>query len=180
MNDQVKYLIKVVLIFFCAISLIDLMQVQSFEFKNILNLLSSNVSCALFFALIYEKWLWQYDFFHQIKNINGDYCGEISFERNKNFETKLADVKIKQSLLSTRVTLKTDEITSTTISSVILKENDAQILYYTYVINPKNMYSKKNPIHHGTCRFLLDDTKNISGTYWGSTKTNGDIILTKK
>lgn len=180
MSNQVKYLIKVVLIFFCAISLFDFMQIKSYEFNDILNLLSSNISIALFAAVIYEKWIWKYDIFHKIKNINGDYCGEISYERNKNFETKSADVKIKQSFLSTRVTLKTDEITSTTISSVILKENDAQILYYTYVINPKNMFSKKNPIHHGTCRFLLDDTKKISGTYWGSTKTNGDIVFTKK
>ena len=138
MSEQVKYLIKVVLVFFCVKSLFDLLDIQSYDIENIINLLSANTSSAAFFAFLYERWLWEYDVFHKWKNINGNYLSEITYTNKSKLETKIGDVKIKQSFLTTRITMQTDEMTSNTISSTLLNENGSQILYYTYIINPKS------------------------------------------
>lgn len=60
-----------------------------------------------------------------------------------------------------------------------MEENEQYVLYYTYITNPKSKYSKENPIQYGTCRLLINSTDKLTGTYWTSRKTIGDMELTK-
>ena len=55
--------------------------------------------------------------------------------------------------------------------------DDEYILYYTYITNPKNKYSKLNPIQYGTCRLATSNPNNLVGVYWTSRQTIGDIEL---
>ena len=72
--------------------------------------------------------------------------------------------------------ITTNEITSNTIVANLVEENEEYILYYTYITNPK---SKENPIQHGTCRLMLSNKDCLTGSYWTSRQTIGDIELKK-
>lgn len=97
--------------------------------------------------------------------------------------TKKTKVKIEQTYTSITVSLKTDEIESSTIISEIVKSNNQFILYYLYVTNPKAKFSKKNPIQLGGCKIILESLNEINsndtlrGTYWTTSKTIGDMKL---
>ena len=89
-------------------------------------------------------------------------------------------VRIRQTLLSVKVQITTNEITSNTIVANLVEENEEYILYYTYITNPKSKYSKENPIQHGTCRLMLSNKDCLTGSYWTSRQTIGDIELKRK
>lgn len=76
--------------------------------------------------------------------------------------------------------ITTNEITSNTIVANLVEENEEYILYYTYITNPKSKYSKENPIQHGTCRLMLSNKDYLTGSYWTSRQTIGDIELKRK
>ncbi len=88
-------------------------------------------------------------------------------------------VKVKQTLLSIKIQITTNEITSNTIVGNLVEENEEYVLYYTYITNPKSKYSKENLIQYGTCRLLTNDKNRLVGTYWTSRQTIGDIELEK-
>lgn len=47
---------------------------------------------------------------------------------------------------------------------------------YTYMTNLTAATQSENPIQYGTCRMILDgDNSRISGKYWTSSNTTGDI-----
>jgi len=109
--------------------------------------------------------------------IFGSYTGEINYTHQHNEgRNKIVDVKIEQSYLSTKVYLSTDEISSSSLTSDIVNENGEMVLYYTYITNPKNKYSKDNPINRGTARLVINGN-TIEGVYWTSRNTTGDIII---
>ena len=48
--------------------------------------------------------------------------------------------------------------------------------YQIYMTNPTTATQSENPIQYGTCRMILDgDNSRISGKYWTSSNTTGDI-----
>jgi hypothetical protein len=138
------------------------------------------IGIALILMGLYERWLWQYSPFEKIPKIKGEYFGYIEYSYNGNFDKKEATIKINQSLLSTNVKITTDEITSNTIASNIVRENGEYVLYYTYVTNPKSKYSKENPIQYGTCRVISKNESELQGSYWTTRQTIGDIYLRSK
>lgn len=107
----------------------------------------------------------------------GTYQGIIEYSFNGVAEEKETFVKIKQTLLSIKIQITTNEITSNTIVGNLVEENDEYVLYYTYITNPRSKYSKENPIQYGTCRLLTNNKNHLSGTYWTSRQTIGDIEL---
>ncbi len=137
------------------------------------------IGIALILMGVYEQWLWLYNPFEKIPKIKGEYSGYIEYSYNGTFDKKEATIDIKQSLLSTRVKIITDEITSNTITSNIVHENGEYVLYYTYITNPKSKYSNDNPIQYGTCRITSNIKSGLQGTYWTTRKTIGDIYLKK-
>jgi hypothetical protein len=138
------------------------------------------ISVALILMKIYEHWLWQYNPLEKIPNINGEYAGNIEYNYNGNSDKKETTITIKQSLFSTNVKITTNEITSNTITSSIVLENNEYVLYYTYITNPKNKYSKENPIQYGTCRIIVKSKTELQGIYWTTRQTIGDIYLKRR
>lgn len=94
--------------------------------------------------------------------------------------TKSIQINIKQSLLQTNVEIITNEISSQSITSSLVLENEQSILYYTYITSPKSRYSTNNPIQYGTCRIMIRDGELPVGTYWTSRQTKGDITFKSK
>lgn len=138
------------------------------------------ISIALIIIGLYERWLWQFIPLEKVPNIKGEYIGIIEYNYNGNPDKKETTISIKQSLLSTNVKITTNEITSSTITSSIVLENKEYVLYYTYITNPKNKYSKENPIQYGTCRVIIKSKTELQGTYWTTRQTIGDICLKRR
>lgn len=128
---------------------------------------------------VYCKKLWRYNPCEKMPKLEGTYRGKIKYCYNGKMGEKITIVEIRQTLLNTKVKVKTDEITSSTIASSLVEENGEYILYYTYITNPKGQYSDKNPIQYGTCRIQINQENKLDGVYWTTRKTIGDIVLNK-
>lgn len=138
------------------------------------------ISFTIVIMGLYSGFLWRYNPLEKIPKLMGDYEGVIEYSYNGTVVKKDTFVKIRQTLLSIKVQITTNEITSNTIVANLVEENEEYILYYTYITNPKSKYSKKNPIQHGTCRLILSNKDCLIGNYWTSRRTTGDIELRKK
>lgn len=136
------------------------------------------ITFALFW--IYERYLWKKLNFFKIPVMNSEYTGiiEYNFKNKENF--KEIELSVKQTLFTTNIKIKTDEIVSNSITSKIVLENNEHILYYTYITNPKMKNSENNPIQYGACRLPLSNVEEIEGIYWTTRETRGDIKLKKK
>lgn len=137
------------------------------------------ISITIIVMGIYCGVLWRYNPLEKIPKLTGTYEGTIEYNYNGISEKKETSVSIKQTLLSIKIQITTNEITSNTIVGNLLEENNQYVLYYTYITNPKSKYSKENPIQHGTCRLVVDSKDRLVGTYWTSRQTIGDLELKK-
>lgn len=137
------------------------------------------ISVTLFIMGLYSGWLWRYNPFEKVPKLMGTYNGIIEYNFDGKQSRKNTVVIIRQTLLSIKIQIKTNEITSNTIVGNLVEERDEYILYYTYITNPKSKYSKINPIQYGTCRLSTSNPNNLVGVYWTSRQTIGDIELTK-
>ena len=140
-------------------------------------------------SLIYIKWLWRYCPWENIPRFAKKYRGEIHYTYGDG-GTKQSEILISQTLFSTHVTIKTDEITSDTITSDLIEENNSWFLYYTYITDPQAKYLKGNPIQRGTARLKIKKYESsfikrkktinrLEGNYWTTEQTTGDMILQK-
>jgi hypothetical protein len=177
MNDSIK---KFLIIGLCvAIGLFILFYTitKPTGTYDIINCVSKAISLTVVLMGFYERFLWKFNFLDKTPQINGFYSGTIEYEYNNKPEMKKASIEINQSLLSVRVKIITNEITSSTIVGNLIIENEENILYYTYITNPKSKYSQDNPVQYGTCRLLTKNKNELQGTYWTSRQTKGDINL---
>ena len=137
------------------------------------------VSLTTILMLLYCRFLWKYNPLEKTPKLMGTYRGTIEYCFNGAAENKNTTVIIKQTLLSIKISINTNEIISNTIIGNLVKENDENVLYYTYITNPKSKYSKENPIQYGTCRLLINRENYLYGTYWTSRQTIGDKKIKK-
>lgn len=138
---------------------------------------SSGVSTLL--VVLYNKYLWKIDPTNDLPKIGGNYTGHISYTYKDLPEKKETQAKIDQTFLDIKVSIITDEVTSSTTTSEIVKENSNYVIYYTYITNPKNKFSNDNPIQRGTCRLDIFNDR-LEGIYWTSRQTIGDIKFSLK
>lgn len=138
------------------------------------------ISVSLIIMGAYAGFLWRINPFEKTPKFMGRYSGKIFYCYKGVSGEKETSVIVKQTLLSVKVQIKTNEITSNTIVGDIVEENGEYALYYTYITNPKIKYSKENPIQRGTCRLVKNNKKELNGIYWTSRNTTGDIELKKK
>lgn len=138
------------------------------------------IAVTLIVMGVYNVFLWKYNPFEKAPRLMGNYSGRIEYSFNGKAEIKDVNVVINQTVLALKVKIVTDEITSNTISSNLIKENDDYVLYYTYITNPKSKYCKGNPVQYGTCRLTEQGEFELYGTYWTSRQTIGDIVLKKQ
>jgi len=129
---------------------------------------------------VYNSILWKYNPLEKLPRLKGRYEGKIEYSFTGKEEIKHIEVIIKQTLLSVKVKITTDEITSNTIVSNLVDENGEYILYYTYITNPKSKFRNENPIQYGTCRLTIKSMTELKGVYWTSRQTIGDMNLTMK
>lgn len=137
------------------------------------------VSITIILMGLYCTLIWKYNPLEKTPKLMGTYKGIIEYNFNGATSKKDTLVKVKQTLLSIKIQITTNEITSNTIVGNLVEENEEYVLYYTYITNPKSKYSKENPIQYGTCRLLTNDKDRLVGTYWTSRQTIGDIELEK-
>ena len=137
------------------------------------------ITLTLFIMGFYCTVLWKYNPLEKTPRLMGTYNGIIEYNFNNIKDKKDVSVIIKQTLLSIKVQIITNEIMSNSITGNIVEENDEYVLYYSYRTNPKSKYSKDNPVQYGTCRIPINDREHLNGTYWTSRQTIGDIELFK-
>ena len=118
-------------------------------------------------------------FVRQFRRMTQD---EVSDKLGLDGENKrrMADITIKQNLISTRIYMKTKESKSESTSSTLLKKEDSWKLIYTYTNIPNSTERNHSKIHFGTCIFDIIDNKIIGGNYYTDRKTIGDIKNFKK
>ncbi len=144
------------------------------------DLILESAGYSIIVITIYERYLWKYNPFVKMPRLKKKYTGVLNYNYKGKFGEKVVEVEIQQSFLSTDIKLKSDEISSKTITSNLVEENGGFVLYYTYITNPLSIYSEKNPIQIGTCKLLVDKTDSIKGSYWTNRKTIGDLTLKSK
>lgn len=138
------------------------------------------IGIAVIIMGVYNTILWRYNPLEKAPRLMGQYNGHIEYNYTGTPESKTVNVIIKQTALTVAVKIATDEMTSNTITSNLVEENNEYVLYYTYITNPKSRYSAENPIQHGTCRLTESGDSKLHGIYWTSRKTIGDIELEKQ
>ena len=128
----------------------------------------------LFF--LYERFLWRWIPWNRPPILRKKYNGVLKY-KYKDEESKPIEIEVKQTWSSVIVNTKTDINSSYSVTGSIVEEHDdVNVLYYTYYTDPTSATRKNNPIQYGTCRIILDKkNEKISGTYWTSNKSIGDI-----
>lgn len=187
MNNSIKNFIKasmwcsgVIFILLCWRNGINFS--DNFTLTNIIKYLSQSIGITVILMFIYEHWLWKYKWiiWTKVPRLKQNYGVIIEYCYNGKNGKKECECKIKQTLLTTNISIYTDEIVSHSFLSNIVFENEQCFLIYSYITNPKDKYSSKNPMKFGTCRLLIKDEDTLEGIYWTSGGTTGDICLTKK
>lgn len=139
-----------------------------------------------FISWAYIKWFWRYCPWEKIPRFAKKYKGEIRYLHG-NGGVKEAEIVISQTLFFVNVKIKTDEITSDTVTGDLVEEHNSWLLYYTYETTPKAAVSEKNPAQYGTTRLEIEKPQNrfetierLEGKYWTTSKTIGDMTFQKE
>lgn len=136
------------------------------------------IGISAIIVVVYEKYLWKIDPFEKTPRIFGMYSGTL--KSNYDGKERKATLKIKQTLLTVEVMLKTEESTSRSIlgtTKIIFGENE---LIYTYLNEPKVSVRNRSEIHYGTATFILDEKDILIGRYYTDRNTIGDMEFKKQ
>lgn len=180
MNDKINHLIKVSGSFTVIIGLLLILISCIIWQIDWIDIISYTITISTFLTIGFERFMWKWKLFRIFNkqlDISGVYEAIIRYTHGKG-GVKKVDVKIKQTFLTVNIELKSDEITSNSITAEIINENGKNILYYTYITNPKAEYEENNPINRGTTRLIVEETE-MAGKYWTGVKTTGDLTLKK-
>lgn len=180
MKSKVENLIRLSAIFCVVIFLILKYLKGSETLLDNWELITQAAGYSAILTLLYEKWIWRINPLIKIPKFKKEYSGLLKYLYNGTQGTKNIGIKISQTLTDVNVSIKSDEITSKSITSELVEENNQYVLYYTYITQPKSEFSDKNPIQYGTCKVLVDDVKEFHGVYWTTSKTKGDIYFKSK
>lgn len=176
MDERIKKLINPSIILAAVVFAVCYFIKKPQEIGHYTSYLCYSMTVVTFCFLIYEKWLWRIIPWNRPPILNTKYKGNIHYNYNGVACEKSIQVQIKQSWLSIDIKTSTDINSSVTITAMIVSEFGQNVLYYTYMTNPTVATQRENPIQHGTCRMILtDDNARISGKYWTSSSTTGDI-----
>ena len=162
-----------------------------FNLKTILQILPTVVSIDLAFYGIFVSFLWKFPIFKDwlvpFPNLNGTWKGEIHTtwtdpETGERPGPIPAILTIKQSFLNISCVMRTAEMTSRSLTSGFVLDNENQLerLVYTYDSNPIETVRERSPQHCGTMSFNIvkEQKKNkLEGGYWTGRKTTGTIEM---
>ena len=171
-----KYSIGIALALF-ILRLIIAIKTSAFEFTidSLCSYGGGAISTTTILAGIYERFLWRYNPFENTPKLAKKYIGIIKSSYD-NLEYS-ASLEIKQTLLTVRVTLITDESRSVSLSSSIDKILGDTQLTYCYLNTPKTEFRHRSEIHYGTAMLLLNTPSRIDGQYYTDRQTRGDMTF---
>lgn len=140
MHKRIKHLFKIALI--SALSLFGLFLILNIDF---LDSIIYSIKFSSLMTFIYEKHIWEvrtFNFFNNHPCIEGEYEAKINY-LYKGGGKKKTTVNIE---------LKSNEMTSNSITRDIVEEYGKKILYYTYRTDPKAIFREDNPIKISHCK----------------------------
>ena len=176
MNERIKKLFKPAIIIAAVTFAICYLIKKPQEFGDYTSYVGYAVTAVTILICIYEKWMWRIIPWNRPPILKEKYIGTIHYNFNGTAGEKPMRVQVKQSWLGIDIQTATDINSSVTITAEIVREYGQDVLYYTYMTNPSSATQRENPIQHGTCRMILnEDNARISGKYWTSSNTTGDI-----
>lgn len=145
---------------------------------ELLGYASEAISVAVIFSGVYEKFLWRFVPCENTPKLARQYSGTI--KSNYDHVERTASLTVKQTLLSTHITLTTDESTSVSVSAIIKDVLGETQLIYCYLNKPKAEYRDRSEIHYGTAVFTITDAKTLEGSYYTDRNTRGDMKFIAK
>lgn len=181
MNKQYQNIIKIsvwtTLIFFvvrCAISWQAIKTGSSLY--ELFGYAGEAIGMSAIFVAAFERWLWKFFPFFSVPILKRRYAGVIKSSCD-NIERK-AELEIKQTFLSVKVTLKSNESKSNSISASIDEFLGEQQLTYCYLNTPKAEFRHRSEMHFGTAMLEITKDGTLKGTYYTDRKTYGDMFFT--
>ena len=140
------------------------------------------------FYNVFDKYSWKSSILYstglvKIPNLNGIWKGYISSSFNSHGAKQDATIEICQSWTSISINLKTDDSQSHSLTTAILTEDqNAIMITYEYLNEPK--YNAQNTMHthRGTCRFTLSSNRQeLEGKYYtGRDRQNFGVLGFKR
>ena len=139
---------------------------------------SEAVGIAALFVIGYEQFLWRLNPLETMPKLAKKYTGKIksSYDNSE----RIATLTIKQTLLSVRVFMATEESKS---KSMVASINDVlgdPQLVYCYLNTPKSEHRDRSQIHYGTATLAVVNPECIDGQYYTDRKTTGDMFFVKE
>ena len=170
------YVAMIIFVIRCAISWQSI--IQSVSIYELLGFAGDSFFFTTIIMTIYEKWLWKYNRFENVPVFKKKYTGK--FKSSYDSTIRKFDIEIKQTLLSIKITMKTKESTSNSISANIVDVFGEKQLIYYYLNTPGMEFRDKSEVHFGTAIITVDNTDVMSGRYYTDRRTCGDITFNKK
>ncbi|PWI28923.1 hypothetical protein DI383_14285 [Flavobacteriaceae bacterium LYZ1037] len=162
---------------------------DSIDLNKALSHISTTISINIGIWTIFIFWAWKWRMFYpwlvQTPNLSGKWKGKIksNWEDGKSKPIP-TEIDIKQDFFNIIVKIKTEESISHSISSSfnIDKDRGYQQLFYSYLNTPKAGIRERSAIHYGSVLLNFDGFKvsKMSGEYWTSRETTGEIELKRK
>lgn len=176
MVERIKTIIKPITFIFALSFFICCVIKTPITIGDIVDYTSYSTAFVSILFIVYVNFLWRFIPWNRPPVLKSKYEGRIYYVFKKKPEIKNIFITIRQTWLSIEVETKTDINESYTVTGSIVSEHGKKVLYYTYVTNPNAANLKNNPIQYGTCRMILnEENKKLSGKYWTTSKTTGDI-----
>lgn len=175
--------------FVYAIIFLITQNLDSIDFNKALTHISTTISINIILWMIFIFWAWKWKVFYpwlvQTPDLSGKWKGKIKSNFDKeNSKPISTEIDIKQDFFNIIVKIKTDESSSHSISSSfnIDKDRGYQQLFYSYLNTPKAGIRDRSAIHYGSVLLNFDGFKvsKMSGEYWTSRETTGEIELKRK
>ncbi len=174
-DNAKKYLSWLITASICMFLLIMIITAKWFPDKTAYDCIGYTVTVITLLTVVYVKWLWRFNPLEKTPKLKKKYTGVLISNYDK--QRRKMELTIKQSLLSIRVYITTEESESKSIISDIQDDCDQMWLTYGYLNIPNAVVRDRSEIHYGMCRLLVDDVKLLKGQYFTDRKTLGDIEL---
>ena len=158
----------------CAISWNEIK--TGFSLYTLVGYAGEAIAFSSIVAALYERIIWRYDPLLKWPVLYKEYKGII--KSNRDGIAREISVRVKQSLFSVHVFLKTEESNSKAITADIVDRDGEYVLCYSYLNHPKAEVRDRSAIHYGTTILRVEEkAKQLEGEYFTDRNTIGDICL---
>ena len=161
---------------------------DSINFNKALSHISTTISVNIIIWLLFINWAWKWRVFYPwlvpFPNLTGVWEGHLISNYAKSTEPIPSEVKIDQTFFNVQIRIKTGESSSYSTAASFDIDNDRglQQLFYSYLNTPKASVRDRSEIHYGTTLLNFEGftVNEMSGEYWTTRETTGEINLNKK